>query len=56
MEGYFYVADEAGDEIEGSRRYLIGCTQEDARRIWLDLEAKAGAGCTVRDSIMDRGD
>ena len=54
-EGYFYVTDEAGDEIEGSRRYLADCkTVADLRRVWDDLQAKAGDGCVVRDSVEDR--
>lgn len=55
MQGYLYITDEAGEEIEGSRRYLSGCkTYEAFLAIRSDLEAKAGDGCTVRDSIEDR--
>lgn len=49
--GFIYVADESGAEIAGSRRSLANCmTAEDARRLWSELEALAGAGCTVQHS------
>lgn len=49
--GFIYVADEGGAEIAGSRRALADClTAEDAQRLWSELEALAGAGCTVLHS------
>ena len=55
MKGYLYVADESGEEIEGSRRSLARCeTRADYIALRRDLEAKAGAGCLVKDSEIDR--
>lgn len=55
MEGYLYVADETGAEIEGSRRYLRNvATRTDFRAIYLQLEAVAGEGCYVVDSHPGR--
>lgn len=49
QEGYIYVADEAGDEIPGSRRYLDRCATMNAyRQLWLDLQRQMGEGCRVR--------
>jgi hypothetical protein len=49
--GYIYVADESGNEVPGSRRSLTRCKSiDDARRLWLELEAKAGDGCVVKHS------
>lgn len=55
MEGFLYVADEAGEEIEGSRRSLSGCRSVgDYWRICSALAAQAGEGCTIKDSVVDR--
>ena len=55
MDGYLYVADEAGAEIEGSRRDLRNvATRADFRAIYLQLEAVAGEGCYVVDSHSGR--
>lgn len=49
--GYIYVADEAGNEVQGSRRYLDRCeTMDDYRQLWLALSAQAGEECMVRHS------
>lgn len=55
MKGYLYVADEAGDEIEGSRRYLDRCRNlEELDAVRRQLERVAREGCTVLDSEVDR--
>ena len=55
MKGYLFVADESGREIEGSRRYLHRCeNNEDVARIKRELEQQAGNGCSVLDSEVDR--
>jgi hypothetical protein len=49
QQGFIYVADETGAEVKGSRRSLAGCeTMADYRKLWLDLDARTGEGCTVR--------
>ena len=55
MKGYLYVIDDAGAEIEGSRRSLarIG-SLADYQRLKRQLEAAMGEGCLVRDSVVDR--
>lgn len=50
-EGYFYVADETGKEVPGSRRDLDRCRSvADAMAIRADLDAKKGEDCMVRHS------
>jgi len=55
MRGYLYVADEAGDEIAGSRRCLAAViTADQLTALRRELEAAAGEGCMVLDSEVDR--
>ena len=55
MKGYLFVADEAGTEIEGSRRYLAHCrSREEYAALRRALEVAAGEGCSVLDSEQDR--
>lgn len=55
MIGFLYVADEAGNEIAGSRRQLRHVeTKADYNRLYIELEAAMGEGCFVMDSVPDR--
>jgi len=55
VKGYFYVADETGAEVEGSRRSLAHCRYRDeAMEVWRELQRLAGEGCEVKDSEFDR--
>ena len=55
MEGYLYVADEAGAEIEGSRRYLRNVeSKAQFNQVYRELEAAAGEGAARLDTRRRR--
>ncbi|WP_158610973.1 hypothetical protein [Aurantiacibacter spongiae] len=51
---YIYIADESGEEIEGTRRQVdYDADRKHYLAVKADLESKMGEGCMVKDSELD---
>ncbi len=54
MDRYFYVVDQDGREIPGSRRSLDYCRDwREIRAVEMELRSQIGEDCEIRDSVLD---